>query len=796
MESSFTTLPNTSNTSIENEDEYSIDYQLNLLRLNEELNISNNKNNLNNINNNNVPIKIVPNSNLTATVTTPNTNTTSTTTTTIKTPDNNNNNFFSFFKNMFNSSNTDVNTIQQQQQQQQNLNTITTTAAAATTSINGDIENKELSSTTLQNTKSTTITTPTTNTITTTTTTTTTTAITPQDESWFGSFFQNLNSRIKELFISPETEEALSHINCLIEKFFSDVPHSKFNILVGLFVLDNFYSNSHVTSGSLVSNREFIETAGYYMKFASASFGWKYIYGYLYKKKVKGFMKGVASGDSLNEIVLCEHTGIARQDIIAHKWTSTNFDPGHYLAFDHKNRAIVLSIRGTFHARDILTDLVATSTPFLEGFAHTGILRCAQKKFNELSPIILEQLEMKKGYKFIVVGHSLGGGVASLFTMIFKDKYPDIPIHCYSFASPCITSMEIALSHKYTSLIDTFVFNNDVVPRLCYASLEHLKKLVCKLVEKNDNIFRIVFLILATGNTFGEPLTNKIANFLKCNTDIKFDTTPTLNDSSMFPAGKIYRMYHLPKEGYVMEESNASLFGEIIISNTLLSDHMPDQYEMGFESCLHVLNDSVFPTIEVKDNDIVLLHDYIPPNELEDEDDDDNILEHNENEPLIATTTTTTTSTTTATAPTTTITKPQIIFENDQQTTTTTTILKNPKSYDINDIDEDDDDIDDFNFISATPDRKSPQLLSTSPRPLTPSPQIMSSSPRPLTPLPIPTFNHHPHLNSKVVINEDVSEKIIIDQDGASKDKEDQDESTTVGEIGNDIETQSPSTTN
>ncbi|KAF2070341.1 hypothetical protein CYY_008344 [Polysphondylium violaceum] len=428
------------------------------------------------------------------------------------------------------------------------------------------------------------------------------------DKSKPTNFFSNIYSKIKYSIISPETEEALGHINDLLTELFQDVSYSKLQIMCGLLLLDSYYSNSHIKTGSYVKDTEFLKTAQRYMKFANASFGWKYVNGYLYTKKAKGIVQGVVGGDDMNNKCLCEYTGIEKQDIILTKWTSTNFDPGHFLVFDHQNKSVVLSIRGTFNARDVLTDLVAKDTPFYDGHAHTGILKCAQKKFKELMPLILEAIERYPGYGLIVVGHSLGAGVASLFTIISKNRYPEIPVHCYAYAAPCVASSEISLSIEYRSLIDTFVFNDDIVPRLCYHSLVHLKQLVCAILGQNDSLPQLTFQIIAAGNSLGEQLTEKISSLLKVNREkIKYEENMITN-KSMLPPGRVYRIYQPDNINYVMEESNPSFFKEIIISNTLISDHMPDKYEKAFVDCISNLN-SINPYHYIEeDQDIVILN--------------------------------------------------------------------------------------------------------------------------------------------------------------------------------------------
>ncbi|GAM22545.1 hypothetical protein SAMD00019534_057200 [Acytostelium subglobosum LB1] len=469
-----------------------------------------------------------------------------------------------------------------------------------------------------------------------------------ESSSWFSSIqssFRTFNNRIKQMFISPETEEALGEIETLFTKFFKDVPYSKFDMLTGLLLLDSYYKNAHIASGEHKEDKEFVRLASHYMRFAAASFGSKYVYSYYTKRNV---IQGVTGTDSLNVQVLCEHTGIGKDDIICYRFTSTNFDPGHFVAIDHKTKSIILSIRGTFHARDILTDLVATNTKFLKGYAHNGILRCARNKFNELSSLLVQQLDEHPGYRLVPVGHSLGAGTAALFTLLFHAEYPDLPIHCYAFAPPCVTSFEMALDESTKRLITSFVLNDDMIPRLSYQSLEHLKTMVCSLLESNTNLIQKSFQILAAGNTLGEEMTNKIAGFLRVSREVNIVATKSiLSESTMLPPGDIYRIYKMEQRDkhHVMERSNPALFGEIIISSTLLTDHFPDNYENALSSCLQMLNDitpeNYLSEFVLMDNgDIV--SDIKPPvlagdtddvsDYLSDDDDDDNDKEEHKDE--------------------------------------------------------------------------------------------------------------------------------------------------------------------
>lgn len=91
---------------------------------------------------------------------------------------------------------------------------------------------------------------------------------------------------------------------------------------------------------------------------------------YISQGKANGFVKGLVSGDSINPQIVAAKTGIKEEDLITTQWDSQDFNPGHYMAYDHSRKNVVIAIRGTFHLRDALTDLVASYEPFEDGYAH------------------------------------------------------------------------------------------------------------------------------------------------------------------------------------------------------------------------------------------------------------------------------------------------------------------------------------------------------------------------------------------------------------------------------------------
>jgi hypothetical protein len=77
------------------------------------------------------------------------------------------------------------------------------------------------------------------------------------------------------------------------------------------------------------------------------------------------------------------------------------------------------SLRRAKDIKDCLTDLVAHSARFQDGWAHMGFLRAAELKYELLEPVILQYLRQHPLYQFVVCGHSMGAGVGAIFTLMF-----------------------------------------------------------------------------------------------------------------------------------------------------------------------------------------------------------------------------------------------------------------------------------------------------------------------------------------------------------------------------------------
>lgn len=212
--------------------------------------------------------------------------------------------------------------------------------------------------------------------------------------------------------------------------------------------------------------------------------------------------------------------------------------------YDRDTNELVVAIRGTLSLEDCITDVLASPEHLEEtgrkwGFlgkgkyAHNGMLKSAQRirelldsvvKLKELQKHIAEDVYFRKNIgvvdieepssppRLVVVGHSLGAGVAAILSLLLRPAFPELK--CYGYGMPGSIFDEETCKETQT-YITSIVLNNDLVPRLAARSL-------CKLREQIINS-----LLRCKMNKYS---TLKLA--------LKKDGLPDLNDL-LFPINEI-----------------------------------------------------------------------------------------------------------------------------------------------------------------------------------------------------------------------------------------------------------------
>lgn len=166
---------------------------------------------------------------------------------------------------------------------------------------------------------------------------------------------------------------------------------------------------------------------------------------------------------------------------------SGKWAPGYFVARDMRYDRVAVVVRGSKELADMVTNLSAEVEQFLGGYGHQGVVRSAYNLYEKLRPTLTELLDrFEPQGGLVIVGHSLGGAVASALTMLLRDVTHDREFDhlsvsertrasfrsttCYSFAPPPFLSEELAQRTRRS--IVTLVSGLDVVPRLSAASLD------------------------------------------------------------------------------------------------------------------------------------------------------------------------------------------------------------------------------------------------------------------------------------------------------------------------------------
>ena len=173
--------------------------------------------------------------------------------------------------------------------------------------------------------------------------------------------------------------------------------------------------------------------------------------------------------------------GVSYEDILVEHFTD-DYDGGHcpkFLLFlDHETSSLVLAIRGTFSLKDAILDAVAEDVPFLNGWAHQGILSGAELILSKVSERMTEVFARPEfsNYSLVVTGHSLGAGTAELISMklISSGLLGEREVRCVALAPPPVFRSDLSLPSNISSAIQIYVNNFDLVPRLSMASVARL----------------------------------------------------------------------------------------------------------------------------------------------------------------------------------------------------------------------------------------------------------------------------------------------------------------------------------
>ncbi|CAM9126136.1 unnamed protein product [Chrysoparadoxa australica] len=326
------------------------------------------------------------------------------------------------------------------------------------------------------------------------------------DATWGAFERQRILGLLRGQFISEDLQEAVTNIQRIYSTLICDIKTNgtgdRHPFLVNILLLNTIHEKEATTLGGIGAYKvrqngsqskkrklscthrrkpcvkeTLVTDAARYMLFASSAYGLLLLKGLNILPKEAGWppLHKLSSAE-LDRWCVQKHTGVADTDLrkVSLADQPSLHLPGHFLAVDHATKSVVLSVRGTWSLQDALTDLQADTVDFLGGKAHKGIAQSAAILWSECGDQVKEELLQHPGYRLVITGHSLGGGTAILLSlMLLSAASPvgvNVPVECFAFAPPPVFGPLAAAPRAAAKHVHSFVYRNDLVPRLSLAN--------------------------------------------------------------------------------------------------------------------------------------------------------------------------------------------------------------------------------------------------------------------------------------------------------------------------------------
>lgn len=305
--------------------------------------------------------------------------------------------------------------------------------------------------------------------------------------------------------VSKQTQAMVRAIIKTANSFGQGFRVTGIKLLKAALLLQQFYDALPKTIESkAITDSHLIDQACHHFAYAVIAYGWR---GLVYMGAYRHYFRG-AKGRRSNRLSIIRYLHLDPEDLLGYEYAlrkGASFQPSYFIALDKRRHTIVLSIRGTWSLYDAITDLVCEYMPWKGGLVHSGMLASAQWFYTNIIPQIFRYIDhhSKDLTRFVITGHSLGGGTASLLTMMVADhidelrtltKNPNFDFHCYSYAPPAASSLD--LGRKYEKHITSFTCQDDIVGKLSYGTAMKLKELVLDTISAYNTLggFKKVFM--------------------------------------------------------------------------------------------------------------------------------------------------------------------------------------------------------------------------------------------------------------------------------------------------------------
>ncbi|AYU77942.1 Lipase (class 3) family protein [Leishmania donovani] len=314
---------------------------------------------------------------------------------------------------------------------------------------------------------------------------------------------------------------------------------------------------------------------------------------------------------------LLHETLIPEADVLLTSWENRVFKPVHYVAYDRSSDAVVIAIRGSMSIEDCVTDLAALpvtlslrdtppDVPISEYYAHGGMVRCAYYVLDNLCEHgILQQLLRGSfaGKKVVVLGHSLGAGVALILSAILWSDHTVLRnrLRCLAYAPPGGTVSKSLMEYQ-KGFVAAACMGYDMIPRLAQHTFDSFREAIFDVLAASAMNKNMIFMNVLRTSTIAKsfhPSTSadfqqrrsaesaSLREFLQSTSFVPtYETQKLYNCSLMIHYVKVVEVctntWCLPgcqrcEEVYIPVVQDFKAVQMVLASPRMLTDHFPDR---------------------------------------------------------------------------------------------------------------------------------------------------------------------------------------------------------------------------
>lgn len=266
--------------------------------------------------------------------------------------------------------------------------------------------------------------------------------------------------------------------------------------------------------------------------------------------------------------------------------------PGYYVALCPRMKKVLLAVRGTAKAADALTDAAAAAVQSGESVVHGGMQASALGLMERVVPGMLKACSSNKGFTLQFVGHSLGGGTATLVAIAAKARFPNVPVSCFVVAPAACVSADLA--HACASYVTSLILQDDVVPRLSIGAVHRLNALLgefpwrsmaasgaaSKALAKAQAKTRAGDKMLASSRARERETDSAAAAALAA-----AGQRPTADDQ-LFAGGRVFHLRSEASDEWRLIECDPTAFRDVVLSPSMLRDHGLGEYARHLAQCI------------------------------------------------------------------------------------------------------------------------------------------------------------------------------------------------------------------